>query len=55
MLTLLARNKVEDFDKWMALYETQRGELAAFGVTHDLLTKPFDLGMIVTTERKVVE
>jgi len=33
MFTLLARHKVEDFDKWMALYETQRGELAALGVT----------------------
>lgn len=33
MFTLLARHKVEDFDKWMALYERQRGELAAFGVT----------------------
>jgi hypothetical protein len=35
MFTLLARHKVEDFDKWMALYETQRGELAAFGVTRE--------------------
>ena len=35
MFTLLARHKVEDFDKWMALYEVQRGELAALGVTRE--------------------
>jgi len=35
MFTLLARHKVEDFDKWMALYEAQRAELAALGVTRE--------------------
>jgi len=35
MFTLLARHKIEDFDKWMALYEAQRGELAALGVTRE--------------------
>lgn len=35
MYTLLARHRVSDFDSWMALYEAQRGELAAFGVTRE--------------------
>ena len=41
MFTLLARHKVEDFDKWMALYEAQRGELAALGVTAKLAYEPW--------------
>ncbi len=36
MFTLLVRHKVEDFDRWMALYEAQRAELAAFGVTREV-------------------
>ena len=35
MYTLLARHQVADFDTWMALYEAQRGELAALGVTRE--------------------
>ena len=35
MITLLARHQVTEFDTWMAAYEAQRGELAAFGVIRE--------------------
>ena len=35
MVTLLARHQVADFDGWKALYEGQRGQLAALGVTRE--------------------
>ena len=35
MVTLLARHQVADFDDWKALYEGQRGQLAALGVTRE--------------------
>ena len=33
MITLIARHQVEDWDKWFALYEEQRGQLGSLGVT----------------------
>lgn len=33
MITLIARHQVEDWDKWFALYEEQRGQLPGMGVT----------------------
>lgn len=33
MITLIARHQVADWDKWFAVYEEQRGQLAGMGVT----------------------
>jgi len=33
MITLIARHQVEDWDKWFAFYEEQRGQLGSLGVT----------------------
>ncbi len=35
MITLMARHKVEDWDKWFAFYEAQRGELAQMGISRE--------------------
>jgi len=35
VITLLARHQVNDFDTWMSLYQSQRSELAALGVTRE--------------------
>lgn len=35
MITLIARHQVEDWDKWFAIYEEQRGQLGSLGVTDE--------------------
>lgn len=35
MITLMARHQVEDWDKWFAIYESQRGQLPQMGVTRE--------------------